>query len=223
MASPRVRRAGRNPLAGIELYNASTDPRRLRRIPTPAELLQIVAAAENSSEVIAGLSGKDRAVYYLLMAHTGFRNTEKASLTPESFELDSDPPAIVCRAASAKNRRERRNVISREFGELLRPWLEGKAPGARVFSVTDKPHLAWHRDLEAAGIPCELDGRYLDLYSLRHFFATSTLRAAGNIEATRRLMGHADIRTTQRYMHTVAADLCDAIQGLPLPAPAAAQ
>jgi integrase len=49
------------------------------------------------------------------------------------------------------------------------------------------------------------------LYSARHTFATNFLRAGGDIGQLCRLMGHSDIRTTQKYLHLVEAGSTAAI------------
>jgi len=45
------------------------------------------------------------------------------------------------------------------------------------------------------------------VHDIRHKFATNYLRRSGNIIALQKLLGHSNIKTTQRYEHFVAADL----------------
>jgi integrase len=49
------------------------------------------------------------------------------------------------------------------------------------------------------------------LYSARHTFATEFLRGGGDIGTLCRIMGHSDIRTTQKYLHLVEAGSTAAI------------
>ncbi len=51
-----------------------------------------------------------------------------------------------------------------------------------------------------AGLP------WLHTHSLRHYYATNLLRAGINIRMVQALLGHADIKTTGRYLHIIEQD-----------------
>jgi len=62
-----------------------------------------------------------------------------------------------------------------------------------------------------------LDARlpyHLHPHMLRHTFATEYLRAGGNLEYLRRILGHTGIETTQIYLHIVNGDLTEAHKSL---------
>ncbi len=60
---------------------------------------------------------------------------ELHSLTPESFDLDADPPTITCLGENTKNGKIAVQPIRPELADMLRPWLSGKAPGKPVFAL----------------------------------------------------------------------------------------
>ena len=53
------------------------------------------------------MPGPDRAILYAVAIGTGLRFEELHSLTPESFDLDVDPPTITCLGENTKNGRDR--------------------------------------------------------------------------------------------------------------------
>jgi integrase len=48
------------------------------------------------------MTGPDRAMLYRVAVGTGFRANELRSLTPESFDLDANPPKVTVEAAYSK-------------------------------------------------------------------------------------------------------------------------
>lgn len=77
---------------------------------------------------------------------------------------------------------------------------------------------SWLKALEDAGLD---DVRFHDL---RHTAATRVLAASGNIKIVQRLLGHADIKTTVRYLRANVDDVREAmlkVQALSRPAEAA--
>src|SRR5262249_37130417 len=126
-----------DPLAGLsKLANGETDVRHARRDFSPDELARLLDAAGHSPKTILRLSGIDRHFLYLTACATGFRVSELASMTPESFSLDGDTPTATGQAACTKNRREAVQPLRIAVAEALRGWLADKPAGVRLWPGT---------------------------------------------------------------------------------------
>jgi integrase len=93
-----------------------------RRALTPEEATRLVETAAAGPAVL-GRTGPDRALAYRVALGTGFRSAELASLTPERFRLDGNPPTIVSEAGDTKNGGTGLNHPSRT------PWRACHGPG----------------------------------------------------------------------------------------------
>ncbi|MCK4600816.1 MAG: tyrosine-type recombinase/integrase, partial [Phycisphaerae bacterium] len=153
-------RCPENVLVHLSGYNARLDRRHDRRSLTDDEAKWLVRTTDSSGEAF-GLSGADRAMLYRLAMGTGFRRNELRSLTPESFELDADPPTVIVEAAYSKRRRRDVQPIHRDLADMVHLWLGSKRAGTqcplRELPVFDTTDAHWHRtsrmlrgDLEAA-------------------------------------------------------------------------
>jgi integrase len=90
-------------LAGLsKLPNGETDVRHARRDLSPDELARLLDATGKSRREKYKLAGIERYFLYLTAAATGFRTSELASMTPESFDLDGDTPTATVQAACTK-------------------------------------------------------------------------------------------------------------------------
>jgi len=121
-------------LCGLEAFNADTDPRHVRRELTPEEMTWLLATTEKYTRPEHNLPGPDRAMVYRLALGTGFRAKELRSLTPESFDLESDPAKVTVAAAYSKHRRTDVQPIRPDLADLLRSWLSGRQAGLPVFA-----------------------------------------------------------------------------------------
>src|SRR5262249_50656143 len=155
-------RSSEHCLAHLSTSNAETDRRHRRRALTEAEATQLIQATE-AGATFKGLSGPDRAVLYALALGTGFRRNELKSLTPERFDLDSDPPTATVLACYSKNGREAVQPLSDALAARLRPWLTTKPPGKPLFgSMSNRTAEMLEADLKAAGIATETEAGILD-------------------------------------------------------------
>jgi site-specific recombinase XerD len=64
--------------------------------------------------------------------------------------------------------------------------------------------------LQRAGTGAGITGRHFP-HRWRHSYATSLLWRGADIHVVQRLLGHANIATTTRYLHLSDADLADAV------------
>ncbi len=100
---------------------------------------------------------------------------------------------------------ESRSILARRIADQLNsghpgsPWIfPGRQSGTHLLDI-ENAHLAI---LEAAGLA-------FVLYDLRHTFATRFYEATRDVEALRKVLGHSNLRTIQKYVH-VSQDHVDA-------------
>lgn len=169
-----------DPLAELEPLNADTGRAFERRGMTDAEFWKLVDTAEKSTRVIRKTAGPDRAMCYMVAGFTGLRLNELGRLTPASFVPHGDQYRILLPAKDQKNRKELPVFLPAAVAARLRPYLEAKPSGHRLWdnggwASNKQARVGLYRDLEAAGIPIVKDGKRLDFHSLRTHFQTSML------------------------------------------------
>ena len=127
-------------------------------------------------------------------------------------DIDRTANAIVLREHKTvrKTGRARRIPIGRKLSEMLKQAIaertEGPVfltPSGRAWRVENLSRT-YSRLRDIAGLPKDLV-----LYLARHECGTKICREKG-IEYARRLLGHSDISTTQRYVHLDDGELADA-------------
>lgn len=147
--------------------------------------------------------------------YAGLRNTELISL--RMHEIDPDARRLQIRGKGSK---ERLVPIPPVLAEILRHYIDDvrpRLPESRHLFVNpnSQPRGQWAgrfstwtmdrlvRELtEGAGVP----GRHHP-HRWRHTYATALLRGGADIHTVQRLLGHASIQTTLRYLHLVDDDL----------------
>lgn len=174
-------------------------PRRLRRAIDVREFQRLLL----SSPVL-------RATLYFLMATSGLRPSEIASLT--WGEIDLDKAEIRVRGRWTKTRRDGLLPLARLVRDRLRPlrqaWRDAGSPAdARVFACGMTTPRTYYLDLERAEVERETAAGVLDLYGLRHSFATQLARHGETLALAQRLMRHTDPRLTASiYTRLVSED-----------------
>jgi integrase len=208
----------------------------------PEELGRLFDAARTSARTFRGLSGADRHALYLAAAATGFRVSELASMTPESFALAGAAPTATVEASCTKNRKLAVQPLPLDVAASLRPWLTGKAPAEKVWPGTwskKRAAMMIRADLKEARATwlggfldarqrdemdksdflayCDAEGRYADFHALRHSFITMVGKAGVSPREHQDLARHSTYALTSRYSHSRFYDLAAAVQTLPIP------
>jgi len=217
------KRTGANPFDHLKPGNAEVDRRHDRRELEAEELRRLLAAARDSSRTFRGLDGRDRYHLYAAACGTGFRASGLASLTPESFDLDSALPTVTLAARMNKSRKLKVQPLAADLAALFRNYLAGCQPGQPVWPGTwasDRVAADMLRiDLDATGIPYAVEGPdgplFADFHSLRHTYLTLGGRAGIDLRTLQELAGHSDPKLTARYSHRRLYDLAGAVEKLP--------
>jgi len=133
-------RIAESPLAHLKCQNAEKDIRRVRRALSEAELEALIAAT-SEGKAHHGLTGRERAMLYLLAVNSGLRASELASLTWRSFEFDKAAPTVTVAAAYSKHGKEDVQPLRRDVAGLFEGWCRERAEAAseRVFRI--RPYM----------------------------------------------------------------------------------
>jgi site-specific recombinase XerD len=116
---------------------------------------------------------------------------------------DIDTRRHVVWVRQGKGRRDRQTMLSPKLLELLRTYWRTERPTDWLFPSVNPTRpispkavfLACRNAAQAAGI-----SKPVHPHSLRHAFATHLLEAGVNLRTIQILLGHANLKTTARYL-----------------------
>lgn len=184
-------------------------PEVLTNLPRPVRKKKSLPAVLNRSEVRRLFQAVDnlkhRAVLLLIYAG-GLRVSEAAQL--KVSDVDGERRRVFIR--SGKGNKDRYTIIGdaalealRDYWRVYRPndWLfPGTRPDVHISPRTIQ--TVFKRARDAVGIHKDAT-----VHTLRHSFATHLLEDGVDLRYIQELLGHEDIRTTQRYTHVSNRDI----------------
>ncbi len=190
-----------NKLLDKPVFGILEKPRvgRRERLPTPAETEVILSHASPAFRLI-----------YSALRQCGARPGEFCRATIADVNRANHVITLKEHKTARKTGQPRRIPIGRKLGELLDQAIGQRTEGPVFLTPSGKPwritnlSRTYSRLRDNAGLPKDLV-----LYLARHECGTKICREKG-IEYARRLLGHANISTTQRYMHLDDQELADA-------------
>ncbi len=172
---------------------------RRDRVPTPAETESLLAKASPEFRLI-----------YCALRQCGARPGELCRATIADVDRANRVITLKEHKTVRKTGQVRRIPIGQKLRDMLDQAIGDRTEGPVFLSPTGKPwrvsnlSRTYSRLRDLAGLP-----RDLVLYLARHECGTKICREKG-IEYARRLLGHTNISTTQRYLHLDDNELADA-------------
>jgi integrase/recombinase XerD len=191
---------------------ALDSPRQGRSLPkylSEAEVDALLAAARRYQ----GAEGLRLVALIELLYATGLRASELVALPLAALARDRRLLAV-----RGKGGKERILPLSRPARTALAAWLKARAARDKhgkdqrwLFPSFGKAgHLTRHRLgqlLKELATAAGLSAARVSPHVLRHAFATHLLGHGADLRSVQRLLGHADISTTQIYTHVLEARL----------------
>jgi integrase len=201
------------PLDKIELY---TDNSIIERIPLTKEetirLISIIIIYRVNSSYL-NLMNK---TIYLLFAETGCRAGEALDLKIKDvcFMPDTRHPYYVI-FRNTKSKKDRKNKITRELYVMLNTLPRKGTLAFESYRGHKLLPQELNLDLKRRAKECGII-KPVHTHVFRHTLASGLDDLGVQITHIQKIMGHADIKTTQRYIHTAFDDLADDVEMLPL-------
>ncbi|HEX5379221.1 MAG TPA: tyrosine recombinase [Phenylobacterium sp.] len=200
------------------------DPSRRVDAPKKGRPLPKVLSRDEVDRIIAAASARDGAqglrlgcMVELLYA-SGLRISELTGLP--LADLARDPAYLIVRGKGGKDRLAPLNDAARTAvkaylgvrkaflpkGDAANPWLfPSRGKGGRLTP------RRFAQLLDEASAEAGVDPARVSPHVLRHAFATHLLEGGADLRVVQKLLGHADIATTQIYTHVAGDRLAEVV------------
>jgi integrase/recombinase XerD len=196
---------------------AIDSPRQTRPLPKFLAEADVDALLERA-HARTGPEGLRLAALLEILYASGLRVSELVSLPVAAVRRD--PRAIIVQGKGGRERLVPLNDTARRAIESylsVRPrYVKGDDDGPFLFpSRAGSGHLTRHRFgqlLKELAVEAGLDPRKVSPHVLRHAFATHLLNRGADLRSVQRMLGHADISTTQVYTHVLDERLKSLVQ-----------
>ena len=204
----RHKRLRENPLDFLKVKK-EVEKTHPRRALTPDEQARLLEATRVRGP-FRGLDGLARSLLYRTAMQTGLRARELASVTVADLDLDGAGPVLTLDGSRTKNRKQARLPLSPALARALGEWLAGRPRDAMLWPGNwaryKEAGVMLRADLEVAGIPYEVGGRFADFHALRMTFVTNLARTGAPPKVAQVLARHSDINLTMGVYTDVDGD-----------------
>jgi len=180
-----------------------TNPALRLPLPKVARILPGCLTADQVQCLLAAARTPAHRVLLLLLLSTGLRRSEAANIALEDLDLENRQLRVV-----GKGNKERIVPLTAEVVAAMREYLAWRKPTTcpRLFVSRVEGHAIsgnriyriLRRLLKRAG----LTGQGITPHKLRHTFATHLVRSGVDVRTVQELLGHSDLGTTAKYLHS---------------------
>ena len=186
-------------------------------IPRPKKAIQLpkVFSQDEIAGIINSITNKKHKVMLMLAYSAGLRVSEVISL--KTYQVDSKRMTIFIHAA--KGKKDRIVTLSPVLLVMLKAYLEEYTPAedGYLFEGNNKGSAYSSRSLQEVIQAAKKKAGVIrpgSIHSLRHSFATHLIEKGTDVTMIQKLLGHNDLKTTLRYLHTSNKDLLKIISPL---------
>jgi integrase/recombinase XerD len=162
-----------------------------------AQKIPMVLSGQEIEKLLQGTENKKHRLLLSLSYGAGLRVSEVVNLKVKDLDFGRGLLKVRC----GKGAKDRFTLLPGVLVEELEGWCSGKGREAWVFEslrggklCTRTAQKVFEQALKRVEISKEAS-----FHALRHSFATHLLEAGTNLRFIQELLGHSEIRTTQRY------------------------
>jgi integrase/recombinase XerD len=183
--------------------------------PKKAQLLPRVFSQDEIAAIIKSVKNCKHKTMLMLAYSAGLRVSEVVSL--RTYNIESSRMTIFLSAA--KGKKDRVVTLSPVLLVMLREYAREYKPATKgyLFEGAQKGQPYSSRSLQEVLAAAKKKAGIMrpgSIHSLRHSFATHLVERGTDVTMLQKLLGHNDINTTLRYLHTSNKDLLKIISPL---------
>ncbi|MCL2186844.1 MAG: tyrosine-type recombinase/integrase [Treponema sp.] len=179
---------------------------REQKRPDHNKILPVVLSAEEIIKILNMEKNPKHRLLLMLTYSSGLRVSEVVSLKKEHIDLSRQ----VIFIKQGKGRKDRYTILSekvflfiQEYYEhfKIEKWIFPGQSGKNHLSIRSAQHI-FDKAARCAGIT-----KKISIHGLRHTFATHLLENGTDIRYIQELLGHTNVRTTERYTHVAKRNI----------------
>ncbi|MCL2271168.1 MAG: site-specific integrase [Treponema sp.] len=168
--------------------------------PRHDERIPLVLSKEEVCKIFSMEKNPKHRLLLMLVYSAGLRVSEVVALKKEHVDLSRK----VINVRLGKGRKDRCTILSEKAAQFvmeycafygIQTWLFPGQLATRPLTIRSAQHI-FEKALRRAEIT-----KKISIHSLRHTFATHLLESGTDIRYIQALLGHANLRTTERYTH----------------------